>query len=82
MAASADYVLGQAHKLVQHCEHTQALLRTIVELIDHGLYDTVRDEYAVRLPGVLVREIQSLLEPIDKGTSADTDDDQDRSCDT
>lgn len=63
MSASADYVMTQATRLVQHSERTQSLLRTILEWTDAGNYDPVADIHSLRLPGVTIRAIQRLLDP-------------------
>lgn len=63
MSAAGDAVLRRATQLVQHCERCQVLLRSVLDWVDHGIYDPVEDMHALRLPGGVVRSIQQLVRP-------------------
>jgi hypothetical protein len=65
VSRAGDVVLAKATRLVQHCEHTQRLLRSVLDCADapEAFYDPVSDRHFVTLPGGLVRAIRQTLEP-------------------
>lgn len=54
--------MRQATQLVQHCEHTQSVLRTVLDWVESGHYDAMADTHLLRLPGPTVRAIRALLQ--------------------
>lgn len=62
MSAEEHNLDAELTGLVKRSRHMQTLLLTLIDCTAHSLYDPVSDIHAVRLPGVIIRDAQQLLD--------------------
>jgi hypothetical protein len=59
-------VIDRLTERIEQCDHIQTVLREVNDWIEHSgvaLYDPVTDQFAIRLPGSLIRRLSELSHP-------------------